>query len=193
MERESFHKKLISSLREAMYDFSESEVLNQLDKLFQQECVVRLCHPLGEIVGAENDDAAAPQSRTLPTVIDLSRPDSQGSLGSDQPVDGQVKAPEAKRSKPETGRKSKIEGQARRGYEIGREVDSIIREKFGDDSWWSQPSLFTALAFDSQDPKLVTQAVDVLYNAMKRAANNGLTFDKDLAIAVVELRRELTS
>ncbi|GIT08375.1 MAG: hypothetical protein CM1200mP30_20050 [Pseudomonadota bacterium] len=38
MDRESFHKKLISSLRAAMYDFSESEVLKHLDKLFQQEC-----------------------------------------------------------------------------------------------------------------------------------------------------------
>ena len=54
MDRESFHKKLISPLREAMYDFSESEVLKHLDKLFEQECVVRLCYPLGEIVGAEN-------------------------------------------------------------------------------------------------------------------------------------------
>ena len=53
MDRESFNKKLISSLRGAMYDFSESEVHKQLDKLFNQESVVRLCYPLGEIVGAE--------------------------------------------------------------------------------------------------------------------------------------------
>ena len=53
MDRESFHKKLISPLRGAMYDFSESEVHKQLDKLFEQECVVRLCYPLGEIVGGE--------------------------------------------------------------------------------------------------------------------------------------------
>ena len=53
MDRESFNKKLISSLRGAMYDFSEREVLKQLEKLFEQECVVRLCYPLGEIVGAE--------------------------------------------------------------------------------------------------------------------------------------------
>ncbi len=53
MDRESFHKKLLSSLRRAMYDFSESEVLKQLDKLFEQECVVRLCYPLGEIVGGD--------------------------------------------------------------------------------------------------------------------------------------------
>ena len=43
MDHESFLKKLISPLRGAMYDFCESEVLKQLDKLFEQECVVRLC------------------------------------------------------------------------------------------------------------------------------------------------------
>ena len=49
MDHESFHKKLISPLRGAMYDFSESEVLKQLDKLLEQECVVRLCYPLGAV------------------------------------------------------------------------------------------------------------------------------------------------
>ena len=49
MDRQSLHKKLISTLRGAMYDFSESEVRKQLDKLFNQESVVRLCYPLGEI------------------------------------------------------------------------------------------------------------------------------------------------
>ena len=53
MDRQSLHKKLISTLRGAMYDFSKSEVRKQLDKLFNQESVVRLCYPLGEIVGAE--------------------------------------------------------------------------------------------------------------------------------------------
>ena len=47
MYSESFHKKLISNLRGAMYDFSESEVRKQLDKLFEQECVVRLCYCWG--------------------------------------------------------------------------------------------------------------------------------------------------
>ena len=53
MDRQSLHKKLISTLRGAMYDFRDSEVRKQLDKLFNQESVVRLCYPLGEIIGAD--------------------------------------------------------------------------------------------------------------------------------------------
>ena len=75
MDHESFHKKLISPLRGAMYDFSESEVLKQLDKLLAQECVVRLCYPLGEIVGGEKfyNDLYKPLYKALP---DLERRDN---------------------------------------------------------------------------------------------------------------------
>ena len=75
MDRESFHKKLISPLRGAMYDFSESEVLKQLDKLFEQECVVRLCYPMGEIVGGEKiyNELYKPLYKALP---DLERRDN---------------------------------------------------------------------------------------------------------------------
>ncbi|GIT70282.1 MAG: hypothetical protein Ct9H300mP28_00960 [Pseudomonadota bacterium] len=37
-----------------MYDFSESEVLKQLDKFFEQECVVRLCYPWERLLGVKN-------------------------------------------------------------------------------------------------------------------------------------------
>ena len=83
MDRESFNKKLISSLRGAMYDFSESEVHKQLDKLFEQECVVRLCYPLGEIVGAEKfyTEVYKPLYAALP---DLERRDNIVIAGSTQ-------------------------------------------------------------------------------------------------------------
>jgi len=75
MDRQSLHKKLISTLRGAMYDFRESEVRKQLDKLFNQESVVRLCYPLGEIIGADKFyiDVYEPLLAALP---DLERRDT---------------------------------------------------------------------------------------------------------------------
>ena len=75
MDIESFHKKLISPLRSAMYDFSENEVYKKLDKLLDRECIVRLCYPFGEIIGAENfySEVYNPLFKALP---DLERRDN---------------------------------------------------------------------------------------------------------------------
>ena len=54
MDRHTKNKELISALRMAMYDFSESSVRKVLDRLFISETVLRLCYPLGEKVGVDN-------------------------------------------------------------------------------------------------------------------------------------------
>ena len=39
-------KKLIKPLREAMYNFTEQEVRNQLNLLISQDAIIQLCYPL---------------------------------------------------------------------------------------------------------------------------------------------------
>ena len=48
LDRHTKNKELISALRMAMYDFSESSVRKVLDRLFISETVLRLCYPLRE-------------------------------------------------------------------------------------------------------------------------------------------------
>ena len=54
LDRHTNNKELISALRLAMYDFSESSVRKVLDGLFISEPVLRLCYPLGDKVGVDN-------------------------------------------------------------------------------------------------------------------------------------------
>jgi len=75
LDRHTKNKELISALRMAMYDFSESSVRKVLDRLFISETVLRLCYPLGEKVGVDNFymDVFAPLLWALP---DLERRDT---------------------------------------------------------------------------------------------------------------------
>lgn len=75
LDRHTKNKELISALRMAMYDFSESSVRKVLDGLFISEPVLRLCYPLGEKVGVDNFymDVFAPLLWALP---DLERRDT---------------------------------------------------------------------------------------------------------------------
>ena len=54
MDRHSNHKKLIATLRATMYDFSESKVRKVLKGLLTPETMVRFCHPIGVMMGADN-------------------------------------------------------------------------------------------------------------------------------------------
>ena len=75
MDRHTKNKELISELRLAMFDFSESSVRKALEKLFVSEAVLHLCYPLGEKVGVENFymDVFTPLLYALP---DLERRDT---------------------------------------------------------------------------------------------------------------------
>jgi predicted ester cyclase len=53
VDKQSRHKKLIAPLREAMYDFSESGVFKEMNKLFVPNAQMHLCHPLGSRQGSE--------------------------------------------------------------------------------------------------------------------------------------------
>ena len=75
LDRHTKNKELISALRMAMYDFSESTVRKVLDGLFISEIVFRLCYPLVEKAGVDNFymDVFAPLLWALP---DLERRDT---------------------------------------------------------------------------------------------------------------------
>lgn len=53
MDRHSEHKKLISPLRAAMYDFEPGRVRTTLNQLFAADALIRLCHPIGDLQGPE--------------------------------------------------------------------------------------------------------------------------------------------
>ena len=75
MDRHTKNKKLISTLRRAMYDFSESSVRKALDGLFISDPVFRLSYPFGEKTGVDNfyKNVLAPLLWALP---DLERRDT---------------------------------------------------------------------------------------------------------------------
>ena len=54
LDRHTKNKELISALRMAMYDFSESSVRKALEGLFISEPVLQYCYPLGDKVGVDN-------------------------------------------------------------------------------------------------------------------------------------------
>lgn len=75
MDTPSLHKALFSPLRAAMVDFSEPPVRQALEKLCAPDALFRLCHPFGEIEGADTfySAAYAPLLKALP---DLERRDT---------------------------------------------------------------------------------------------------------------------
>ena len=44
-------KEMIKPLRLSMYDFTEKEVREQLDKIFHEEAIIHLSHPFGDMNG----------------------------------------------------------------------------------------------------------------------------------------------
>jgi len=85
-DRHTAHKALLAPLRAAMYDFGEMAVRAELERLLSPACDVRMCHPLGDISGAQAfyDVAYKPLFAALP---DLERRDTIVIAG--QTADGQ--------------------------------------------------------------------------------------------------------
>lgn len=82
MDQHTHHKALIQSFRQAAYDFDAPAVTAALQDLLAPDAVVRLGHPLGEMVGAEAffEHAYAPLLQAMP---DLERRDYIVVAGSD--------------------------------------------------------------------------------------------------------------
>ncbi|GAA0774421.1 polyketide cyclase [Roseibium denhamense] len=75
LDRHTQHKSLIAPLRAAMYDFEESAVRRALSDLCGPGVVVHLCHPFGDLDGADAfyTKAYAPLLKSIP---DLERRDT---------------------------------------------------------------------------------------------------------------------
>lgn len=75
INRQSANKKALTALRQALYNFDAAEVQRALERLFQPEALVRLAHPLGDMVGpnAFFRDALGPLQQAIP---DLERRDT---------------------------------------------------------------------------------------------------------------------
>jgi len=73
MDQPTRNKELIRPLREAMYDFSEGSVKAALAEIISDDAKVHMCHPLGDMDGADLfDKAYAPLFAAVP---DLERRD----------------------------------------------------------------------------------------------------------------------
>lgn len=83
----SSSKALVSRLRRAMYDFSETNVCDVLDDVLSDDVIIHLAHPLGDMTGADQYYKTA-YGPLLHAVPDLERRDYIV-IGGNNHVDGQ--------------------------------------------------------------------------------------------------------